>query len=230
MVYRLFTCLLLLTFLGGSCRKHGDSGTDNGCITRVSPRPSESYLTGALEDTALALFQANNLSTSASQFANFQSGYVASPAYSGWQQSLTVIPYFNGLPCSFEAYLFFYNGVYQPSLSENLYTGALPGPDISAHQDLAFLRAAFLAHETESYTIGGFVGSTPDIHPASFYADSCLNATLTYMDAGQIPGSSVAPGSTLTKVWVVSTNNSSLPVVYVEDATGFAWGEIIRLP
>ena len=226
MAYRLFACLLLLTFFCGSCRKHGDSGTgtDNGCITRVSPQPS------GFQDSALFLFQANHLSTSASRFELFQSGYVGSPSYSGWEQTITVTPYFNGLPCSFEEYLFFYNGVYEPGISVNLYTGALPGPDISTHQDLAFLRAAFLAHEAESYTIGGFAGSTPDIHPASFYADSCLNATLTYMDAGLIPGSSVAPGSTLTKVWTVYTHNGSLPVVYVEDATGLAWGEIVRVP
>ena len=110
------------------------------------------------------------------------------------------------------------------------YTGAPLNNDTSGHQSLPALRAAFLAHVSEAIIVGGPVNAPPPVapNPAQF-ADSCLVATLGYLDVTVMP-TNTKPFGLAEKVWVIRPAHSSYPTVFVVDETGFAWGQGLTVP
>ncbi len=228
--------LLIIIFIA-SCTKHNQSSDGSICITRITPKVSDYKVAGANLDSIKTLFAANNLSTSNLQFQSFGTDTVINilPGnYSGYQEQISATQFFNGLPVfSGDAYFIFDAGIFQTSESY-FYNGVLPDADTTSHQSYINLRNAFLAHVSESSTIGGPVNSKPFIPSASTYINACLDVTLGYIDASRITGSNVAYGKQLIKVWSVTPSiNSAInyyPLVYVEDNNGLAWGNAFVIP
>ncbi|HEX9513059.1 MAG TPA: hypothetical protein VF939_21365 [Puia sp.] len=184
------------------------------------------------------MFSANHLSTANLQFQIWQTDTeinINPGAYNGYQEQALAIQFFNGLPVFANREFFTFNaGKFQPGGLYDGYTGPAPTADTIGHQTLAGLRKVFLANVSQSYTTGGPLNAKPFIPSASTYINSCLNATLGYLDASMIPGNATAYGSALVKVWSVTPSNSSsityYPLVYVEDGNGVAWGTPFFVP
>jgi hypothetical protein len=231
-----------MTLLTVSCHKHSSAGDDNICVTRLDPQVSDYNVSGANLDSIYNLFKVNHLSTANLQFQywiTYTEVNVDPGAYNGYEEQIQAIQFFNGLPVFADMDIFiFYNGNYQTIGTVGGYSGAAPDTDTTTHQTLAGLRAAFLAHLSQSYTEGGPINAKPFIPSPSNYINACLNVTLGYLDAGMLPAN--APNVTssfnqsLVKVWQVTpARNSSItyyPVVYVEDDNNFAWGVPFFLP
>jgi len=217
--------------LAAACAKKKDSTTPagNGCISRIYPQPGANSLSGSDLDSAQTLFRANNLSLAEVDLDFFSFGEVQSPSYSGEEAQITAMPFVNGLPVFQTEYLTFYAGKYIDSLSEDVYNGPAPNTDMTVHQTLDALRSLFLLHAAQSYTIGGPATTTPPPAPKS-YLDSCLLATLGYLDASEIPGSKTPAGQALVKVWQVTGLQGGLPTVYITDSGGVAWGVVYAVP
>jgi len=89
-----------------SCSKNipAGSGNQNVCVTRLAPKVGEVGVSGAELDAIYALFNANNLPIANLQFLSLQS-----VPYSGYQEQVTAVQYFHGLPV-FGNEIFLFNG------------------------------------------------------------------------------------------------------------------------
>lgn len=231
---------IIIFILTASCNKHNQSTSENetACITRLSPKVSDYGISGAKLDSVYALFSANNLSTANLEFESWGSGTVVNVnpgAYSGYQEQVLAIQFFNGLPVFASEVFFIFNaGRFQPGGIYDGYTGPAPSSDTSGHQTFPGLKKAFLAKLSQSYMAGGAQNAKPFVPSASTYINSCLDVTLGYLDASMVPGSATGSEKKLVKVWRVTPSNSTsityYPVVYVEDDNGIAWGMPFLVP
>jgi hypothetical protein len=233
-----YISLLIIVIFIASCSKHNQSSAnENICVARIVPKVSDYNVSGTNLDSINALFAANNLSTANLQFQSFGTDTTVNiypTAYSGYQEQIAAVQFFNGLPVFADnAYFTFNAGVFQPSLLVG-YTGPSPNADTTSHQSFANLRNAFLAHVPESYREGGAANSKPFIPSASTYINACLDVTLGYLDADMVPESASAYNKALIKVWSISPSNDPsityYPLVYVEDDNGKAWGVPFLVP
>jgi hypothetical protein len=222
-------CLIAFVVSTTSCRKH--SASDNHCITREVPKMTDQGVSGPALDSIYNLFASNNLSTDNLQFQAWVGYTTSNPTYSGPQEQVWATQFFNGLPVFREDENFVFNaGKYQPGNKYNGYTGPAPGADSSGNQGLPGLRSAFLDHVSQSIGAGGPRNARPFIPSRLAYMDSCLIATLGYLDAGMVPGKSPLLETALIKVWKVTPLNGQYPLVYVEDDNGLAWGVAFFMP
>jgi hypothetical protein len=207
-----------------SCSKSSQTISDSTCISRVVPKATDYQVSAADLQSIFALFKANHLSTANLQFMSYTT---YSDAAQVW-----ATPFFNGLPAWVGGEFFTFNaGIYQPGGVYDGYTGPVPNSNISTHQTLSNLRVAFLAHVSKSGTVGGAANSRGSFpFTASGFADSCLLATLGYMDASMIPGSTTPSETALVKVWSVTALHGGLPAVNVEDDNGLAWAVVFSIP
>ncbi len=232
-------CFIIIIF-SASCRKNSQSpsGNESICVTRLSPQAADSKVTGANLDSIFALFAANNLSTANLQFLYWSTDTTTNiypTQYSGYQEQVLAIQFFNGLPVFADDEFFTFDaGKFQPGGIYDGYTGPAPTSDTSAQQTFPDLRKAFLEHVPESYTAGGTSDAKPFIPSASTYINSCLSVTLGYLDTAMIPGNHTVQGKSLVKVWSVTPSISSsityYPLVFVEDENGHAWGSPFFVP
>ncbi len=231
-IYKSFlpgACLAIAVF-AVSCSKHAQFISGNNCITRVVPRVTDYNVSGPALDSIFALFQSNNLSTANLQFQSWSPDTIISPAYSGVQEQVMAFQFFNGLPVFQEDDFFIFNaGKYQPGTVYGYY-GPTPNADTTGRLLLPAIQNAFLAHVSESVMEGGPVNSKPFIPSESSFADSCLLATLGYIDAGIIPGSTTPMETALVKVWKITPLNGFYPLVFVRDDNGLAWGVVFAVP
>ena len=233
----LAVCSLILA---ASCNKHDASVGENGkiCVTRLAPKATDYKVSGANLDSIYAIFSANNLSINNLQFWYWMTDTTVNVnpgAYSGYQEQVQAIQFFNGLPVLGDMKFFSFNaGWYQPAGVNDGYSGPVPGGDTIGHQSMPGLRNAFLDHVSQSYTAGGPLNAKPFVPSASTYTNACLNVTLGYLDASRVPGSTTPYGQALVKVWSVTPSQSSsitfYPLVYVRDDTGAAWGVPFLIP
>lgn len=230
-IFFLLTCFTIIVF-ADSCSKNNPSGPGNQrvCVTRLSPNVGDYQVSNVDLDSIYTLFSANNLSA-----ANLQFQIWETDQYSGYQEQVTAVQFFNGLPVFGNEIFVFNAGLLAPGGILGSYTGPAPSADTAGHQNYPDLRNAFLAHVSESFTEGGAaVNSKPFVPSASTYVNACLNATLGYMDASAVRGSTAAPNDALVKVWYITPSRSTsityYPLVYVEDDNGFAWGHAFSVP
>lgn len=213
-----------------SCSKQEDSyplNTLSTCISRVVPQVTQTKVSGSGIDSIKTLFAKNNLSTEGLQFI----GYIPD-TYTGTsglpQTQVTATRFVNNLPVfGYDEVFIFNSGLFQTAY---LITGTPQTNDLTSKQSLPYLQSAFFKHVQESVIIGGPLNAKPRIPSPDQYKDSCLVAVLGYVDAGSIPGNSISWGKTLVKVWKVTPLNGNYPLVFVEDATGFGWGEWLAIP
>jgi hypothetical protein len=225
--YMIWKQLLLISVLflsTSSCSKQGSTTTNTDCIVRVIPLYTETTLTEYQINSIKLLFSKNNMSINGLQFTQFISdGGGNLPMIT--QTQVTANLFLNDLPVFYYNELFiFNNGIFDTAY---LYTGTPLTNDITGHQTLSNLQSSFLKHVSESITylpIG-----PPFVPSSSTYSDSCLVATLGYIDAVYIPGHTL-PWGNLIKVWSVTTLHNSYPTVYVEDDNGLAWGMPVYIP
>jgi hypothetical protein len=228
---RILPVVCLVALFVGTASCHKNSTYDSHCITRIVPKVTDYGVAGAALDSIYALFASNNLSTANLQFRYWLTDTTSSPTYSGRQEQVQATQFFYGLPVFAEDKFFTFNaGTYQPGGIYDGYSGAAPGADTSGNQALPDLRSAFLAHVSQSVWVGGAPASKPFIPSRSSYTDSCLIATLGYLDAHLIPGNSTPLETALVKVWKVTPMNGQYPLVYVEDMNGAAWGVTFLVP
>lgn len=233
-----FACFIIIV-VTVSCSKHNQSGYENEniCVTRTYPKVSDYFVSGAYLDSIFALFSANNLSTANLQFNSWSTDTTTNiypTAYSGYQEQVLAIQFFNGLPVFAEDEFFTFNaGKFQPGGMFDGYTGPAPSADTIGHQTFLNLRNAFLAHVSQSYLQGG-PNSTRFTPSASTYINSCLSTTLGYLDASMVPGNTIASEKALVKVWrIIPSTDPSItyyPLIYVEDDNGNAWGVPVFIP
>jgi hypothetical protein len=232
--YAVFFLVILAGF--ASCRK-SRATTDNGCIERVALLPGDlpinappiievDPITDSQIDTIRTLFANNNLPFNQYQFLYY--------SYLPWspdsiQQQVTGNPFLNGLPIFDDQQVFnFFNGIYSASNSY-LTVELAANSDTTGHQSLSYLRSAFLQHVSEATITGGANNSKPVAPSPAAYIDTCLSATLGYIDQSYIPGNPYSLGH-LIKIWQVAPVNSNYPTVFVRDDNGMGWGVPIALP
>ena len=210
---------LLFVVSYSACKKGntGYSGPDNGCISRVQPASTDHLLSSGALDSIHTLFQENNLSEAGLQFYLYQSTTYADSA--GLRKDTAYANLFvNGLPAFYTWRSFpFRNRLLQPREPWNEGSPGFPTNhnDTTGHQTLANLRGAFLRLTTK-FSAGYPSTSYP------VFGDSCLVATLGYIDASNLPGSTYLAQQLLVKVWVVTTPYVPVPVVIVIDSSGAA--------
>jgi hypothetical protein len=174
------------------------------------------------------LFRDNNLSTEGLQFIFFVPDVSVDPAIiSDTENQVTADLFVHGLPVFELNELFIFTG--EKFDSAFLYTGRPANDNVGSNLSLDTLRKDFLKHVSESKIYGPINGS-PFTPSASTYLDSCLGATLGYIDASYVPGQQLAYGSLLIKVWAVRPLGKIYPCVFVEDDNGLAWGFSISIP
>ncbi|HLX91225.1 MAG TPA: hypothetical protein VKR32_06055 [Puia sp.] len=226
--------LLLLSAGVASCSKnHSDevNAAESGCIERIVARPTDLPLNGppiinvdpitpAQIDTIETLFAKNNMSYSNLEFIFYNNSI-------GVQATAT--PFLNGLPIFNDGQVYdFVNGIYSSSDSY-LTTEVSTDNNTTSNQSLANLRTAFFDHLSEATITGPQLNAKPSVPLASSYLDTCLSATLGYLDLSYIPGNPFSLGH-VVKVWEVSPVNGYYPTVYVRDDNGHAWGVPIYIP
>ena len=228
--------ITVITIVTGCKKQNNEQDSNANCITRKVPKSSDYSVSGADLDSVYTLFSANNLSIANLQFLYLTTDITVNPTgYSGYQEQVTAIEFFNGLPVFADNKFFTFNaGKYQSDGIYDGYTGPAPDNDTTSHQSLSNLRNAFFAHLSESYMAGGPLNSKPFIPSASTYANACLTATLGYLDEGLVKGNVYILNKSLIKVWVVTPAQdpsiSYYPLVYVEDDNGVAWGQPLLVP
>lgn len=182
-------------------------------------------------DSIHVLFGANHLSTTNLQFQSWSAFTTSGTMYSGLEEQVSATQFFNGLPVFQEdKYFIFYAGQYQPGEMYGGFTGFAPGTDTSGKLALSDVRGAFLDHVFQSVRVGGALNTRSFTPSKSSFSDSCLTATLGYIDAGLIPGNGTPLETILIKVWKVTPLSGVYPLVYVEDDNGFAWGVPFIIP
>ena len=180
-------------------------------------------------DTIKILFTNNNLPFDEYQYVSYLYDiYVPTPGDT-IQTQVTANPFLNGLPIFYDQQVFnFVNGVFSPSTSY-LTVEVAASSDTTGHRSLSYLRSAFLQHVSEAKIYGGAADAKPFVPSASAYTDTCLSATLGYIDLSLVPGNSYSPGHVI-KVWQVTALNSNYPTVFVRDDNGQGWGEPVFIP
>jgi hypothetical protein len=229
--------LLILGF--SSCRKD-KTATNNNCIERVVLLPGDlpinappiievDPITEGQIDTIKTLFTNNNLPFDQYQFVYYiYDIYVPGPGDT-IQTQVTANPFLNGLPVFLDQQVFnFDNGVFSPS-SSYLTVEVAASNDTTGHQSLSYLRGAFLQYVSEAIIAGGASNSKPFVPSPAAYRDTCLSATLGYIDQSYIPGNPYSLGH-LIKIWQVTPLNSNYPSVFVRDDNGQGWGEPVFIP
>jgi hypothetical protein len=222
-----FHLLSFLLISGICCKRNYNSPADNGCISQVISNPAQSSLAAPQLDSIETLFRKNNLSTSGLQFIEYVPDIYGITAINPQSQTqVTAYLFINGLPVFGTNELFIFNGgIFDTAY---LYTGHPANNNVNTRLPLDTLRKDFLQHVSQSDVYGGASGK-PFIPSASTYLDSCLVATLGYVDATSVPGQTLPYGN-LIKVWSVTTLHNSYPSVLVEDDNGLAWGVSIYVP
>jgi hypothetical protein len=227
--------LLGLTVLP-SCRK-SNAGTADSCIERAVLLPGDlpvnsppvivvDSITAGQIDTIKTLFANNNLPFDQYQFL-FYNEVPWHP--DSIQQQVTANPFLNGLPIFNDGQVFnFFNGIYSAS-SSYLTVEAAVNSDTTGHQSLSYLRSAFFQYLSEATITGGAADSKPVAPSPAAYKDTCLWATLGYIDQSYIPGNSFSLGHVI-KIWQVTPANSNYPTIYVRDDNGQGWGVAIAFP
>lgn len=225
--------LFILTGLS-SCRKKTTGGV---CIERVVLLPGDlpinappiievDPITEGQIDTIKTLFTNNNLPFNQYQFLYYS---VELLLVDSIQVQAIANPFVNGLPVFEDQQVFnFINGVFSPSRSY-LTVEVAANDDTTGHQSLSYLRGAFLQHVSEATISGGAANSRPFVPSPAAYIDTCLSATLGYIDQSMIPGNPYSLGH-LIKIWLVTPLNSNYPSVYVRDDNGQGWGQGIAIP
>lgn|GEM_PF-1977830 len=232
--------LILAVLMGLAACKH--TVHDSGCIslyTGLAQYQPNDLDAGKL-DTIHHLFTANGISMDHLNFIAYFSDTVkdssGTPIFSQWVNASLV---FNGLPV-FSSYLSwnFHNGVlFSPNNLNPHY--ADPEPDSTGHQTLSALRSLFFkGYEAALYTGHSPYRSKTLGRPGIYYHDSCLQATLGYIDASWPPNSSTTFGNKLLKAWLVRPVNAipgpmfrgPAPAVFVIDGTGQAWCSYPLIP
>ena len=203
-IFFLLTCFTIIVF-ADSCSKNNPSGPGNQsvCVTRLSPNVGDYQVSNADLDSISTLFSANNISAANLQFQIWETDTTINiypNQFSGYQEQVTAVQFFNGLPVFGNEIFVFNTGIFDPGGILGSYTGPAPSADTAGHQNYPDLRNAFLAHVSESFTEGGAVNSKPFVPSASTYINACLKATLGYMDASAVRGSTAAPNNALVKV------------------------------
>ncbi|MBS1667382.1 MAG: hypothetical protein JST58_08400 [Bacteroidetes bacterium] len=202
-----------------ACNKKQNSNSDSGCITRVIATTVSQTLNASQIDSIEVLFNKNNLSTAQLQFLYFVPNAFSDTTLPA-QTQVTAEFFLNKLPVfGYNEYFIFNNAIFDTAY---LYTGIPQNNDSSGHQTLSYLRDAFMKHVSESVFYSPLF-TKPFVPSASLYLDSCLTATLGYIDASSVKGSNAIWGKTLVKVWSVTCNNH-YPGIFVEDDNGLAWG------
>lgn len=232
--------ILTGSFFLASCHKRV-SAPDTGanCITRLSPKVTDFEVSGADLDSIYSLFRANNLSTTNLQFQRwlpFKTPGIPPGTDSVYHEQVLARQFVNGLPVFTDLVAFNFTAGILPGAGSpggygaitGDYTGVMPSSDVSGNQSLSALRSAFLAHLSEASLTRGSVIDTTFIPSDSTFENVCLDVTLGYLDANSVPGSNIAPGKALVKVWsIVPAPDPSItyyPLVYVQDDNGVAWG------
>ncbi len=221
-----YLLVAVLYVFGVACTKHQNSISDNGCISRLVAKTISPTLSSSQIDSINILFSNNNMSTAQLQFLYFTPN-VYSDTTKPTQSQVIANLFINGLPMfgNNEAFIF-NNGIFDTAY---LYNGIPQTNDTTGHQSFSYLRTAFMNHVSESITYMP-LQIPPFIPSPKNYIDSCLTATLGYVDASSIPGNqNDIWGSTLIKVWSVSCNNH-YPSILVKDDNGLAWGVPVYIP
>lgn len=207
-----------------SCSKQTGATSGNGCIERVTPQSNETTLTNGQIDSITILFRKKNISANHLQFIEYTPDIYSDPLKVPQAQVWANL-FLNGLPVfRYNEVFVFNNGIFDTAY---LYTGTPLSHDTSGQQSLTYLRTSFLKHVSESITYSPL--GKPFVPASNTYLDSCLVATLGYVDAVNIPGNS-SPWGTLIKVWSITPLNSGNPCVYVKDDNGLAWGVPLYIP
>jgi hypothetical protein len=221
-----YFCCLIFIF---SCTRETatvNNVADNGCISIAVAQASQTSLSASQIQSIDSLFQANNMSTDGLQFIEYIPDIYSDTTKPPHEQVAANL-FLNGLPVFHYTEAFdFNNGVFDTSA---LYTGAPANNNADGHQSLTSLRTDFLDHVSESKIEGGVLNATPFTPSASTYVDTCLAATLGYVDATAVPGNTLPYGN-LVKVWSITPSHGTYPCVYVEDDNGLAWGVPLFLP
>ncbi len=180
-------------------------------------------------DTIKTLFTNNNLPFDEYQYVSYLYDIYVVPPGDTIQTQVTANPFLNGLPIFYDEQVFiFFNGVFSAS-SSYLSVEVAASSDTTGHRSLSYLRSAFLQHVSEATINGGAADAKPFVPSAAAYTDTCLSATLGYIDLSFIPGNSYSPGHVI-KIWQVTALNSNYPVVFVRDDNGQGWGEPVFIP
>ena len=237
--YPIFLLLVLAAFF--ACSKAANpspkANAGGACIQQVAVLPGDlpvnappiieaDPITQQQIDTIKTLFAKNNLPANQYQFV-FYSSWASSA--DSFQVQATANPFVNGLPVFSSQQVFnFINGIFSAS-SSYLTTEVAANNDTTGHQTLTYLRNAFLQHVSEASISGGANNSKPFYPSPAAYTDTCLWATLGYIDQSAIPGNPYTTGH-LIKVWQVTPANSNYPAVFVRDDNGQGWGAPVFIP
>lgn len=216
--------LILAVFLG--CSRHS-GGVDNHCISRNTPSSAPLVTAGQL-DTLNRYFAKNNLSTAGLQFVTVVSFNATQGAYTGAFYQVAANFFLNGLLTAPGEAIFTFDSTGTLLDSAGGWHGQLPNNDTTGHQDLATLRQLFLNNYKKCTIAGGPVNSKPS-HPTAPYGDTCLIASLEYVDAG-VQFDDFPYGQQLVKAWLVSSAANTYPSVTVIDSTGEVIPAFIALP
>ena len=219
--------LSLIAFL--SCSRHGGPGADNHCIASYFPSTGSLVSAGAL-DTIDGFFSKNNLSTSGIQFLYLDSFNTVDPtSYSGPAYQVVGTQIFNGLPGPNASLSFTFDSTGTLLDSIGGYSAQFVDKDTSGHQSLATLRQLFLNNYKNCTIEGGALNSKPS-HPTVSYNDTCLAASMVYVDAS-IGNGGTPYGKQLVKAWVVaSADLFGYPSITVIDSTGRVIPEMLVYP
>lgn len=202
---------LLVAAIGlvAGCSKNSNS-TNQGCISRQVWKVSDVRLSPADYDTAVMLFNANQLS-----LETFQPIYAYHwpPDSQGVvSNAFNTLLYVNGLPLSFD--------IRTASFSNGKYTGGLlplhavpENNDTSATLSLGEISRLFYDSKPDTYTQNPNRMNQTAIH----WNDSCLVAVLSYAYKNRIDEN--APSSdTIVKVWTIYGSGSLLtPRAFITD-------------
>jgi hypothetical protein len=226
----IFGAAFFCAFIFG-CTKQQNSNSNgnanNGCISRNIANTKSTMLSDSQINSINTLFSKNGLSTSQLQFLYFIPDVYLDSA-KPVQAQVDANLFINNLPVfNYTEVFVFNNGVFDTAY---LYSGVPQNNDTTSHQSLSSLRTAFFKHVSESITYLPLLNSKPVVPSPNTYSDSCLVATMGYVDATYIPGNTSTWGSTLIKVWLVNTQSRSFPDVMVEDDNGLAWGVPTYIP
>ena len=209
-----------------ACSRHS-SGVDNHCISRVTPSLTALVTAGQL-DTLNRYFAKNNLSTANLQFVTIVSFNGRQGVYTGTFYQASANLFLNGLLMAPGEAIFTFDSTGTLLDSVGGWHGQVPNSDTTGHQDLATLRQLFLNNYKKCTMAGGLANSKP-WHPTAPYGDTCLIASLEYVDAA-VQFGDFPYGQQLVKAWIVSSAANGYPAVTVIDSTGEVIPASVFLP
>jgi hypothetical protein len=206
-----------------SCTRNNAS---KGSIVRVTPSGNAALVSSSQLDTIQNFFSKNALSLAGLQPAILIEAYADilganGQPYHGMYYLVVCNQFENGLPVYNASPNIYFDstGALLPNIIYG-YTGPNPGTDTAPRLQLDQLRQLFLQTVIKDSSIGAPIGVF-----GILYADSALQATLGYLDPGNIPNSGVTTfNKGLRKVWLVSTvNYSKAGSLLVDDSTRQVW-------